>query len=142
MRSLTIAGCLGCALLAAARPIVVAQSTPRAAGASGPRPYTTWSSYLGGAHSAQFTALDQINTANVWRLTVAWSLPAGSRTFLFNPLVADGLAFVLAGANDIVALDPATGTPVWTHAHPGAVGTRGMNYWRSADGRDRRLLYI
>ena len=31
---------------------------------------------------------------------------------------------------------------MWTRAHLGAVGTRGMNYWRSADGRDRRLLYI
>ena len=104
--------------------------------------YTTWSSYLGGAHSAQFTALDQITTSNVSRLPVAWSFPAGNRTFLFSPLVADGLVFVLAGANDLVALDAATGAQVWSRPHPGAVGTRGLNYWRSADGRDRRLLYI
>ena len=105
-------------------------------------PYTTWGSYLGGGDSAQFTALRQINTSNVSRLEVAWRFPAGKRTFLFNPLIADGLAFVLAGANDLVALDAATGATVWTRPHPGAVGTRGMNYWRSADGLDRRLLYI
>ena len=128
-------------LLASALQALFAQSSGTAS-TSEPRPYTTWSSYLGGAHSAQFTALDQINTSNVSRLAVAWSFPAGSRTFLFNPLVADGLAFVLAGANDVVALDPATGRQVWTRPNPGAVGTRGMNYWRSADGRDRRLLYI
>src|SRR5262245_65033104 len=128
--------------LMAAVATVLAQSVSRTASSNAPRPYTTWSSYLGGAPSAQFTALDQITTSNVSRLTVAWSFPAGNRTFLFNPLVADGLAFVLAGANDIVALEPATGKQVWTRTHPGAVGTRGMNYWRSADGRDRRPLYI
>ena len=140
MRPFVIAGCVGCWLAAAALSMVFAQSTSRSV--SAPRPYTTWSSYLGGAHSAQFTRLDEINTSNVSRLTVAWTFPAGNRTFLFNPLVADGLAFVLAGANDLVALDAVTGALVWTRPHPGAVGTRGMNYWHSADGRDRRLLYI
>ena len=82
--------------LVAAVAAVLAQSASRAASSDAPRPYTTWNSYLGGAHSAQFTALDQINTSNVSRLTVAWTFPAGNRTFLFNPLVADGLAFVLA----------------------------------------------
>src|ERR1043165_8859206 len=61
---------------------------------------------------------------------------------MFGPLAADGLVFVLAGANDLVALDATTGAKVWTRPHPGAVGTRGLNYWRSADGGDRRLLYI
>ena len=87
----------------------------------GARPYTTWNAYLGGAHSAQFTALDQITTANVSRLQVAWTFPAGKRTFLFNPLAADGLVFVLAGANDLVALDATTGAQVWSRPHPGAV---------------------
>jgi quinoprotein glucose dehydrogenase len=106
------------------------------------RPATTWSGYLGGAHSSQFTPLDQINLSTVSRLDVAWSFPAGQRSFMFGPLMADGLVFVLAGANDLVALDAATGAKVWSRPHPGAVGTRGLNYWRSADGRDRRLLYI
>jgi quinoprotein glucose dehydrogenase len=105
-------------------------------------PYSTWSAYLGGAHSAQFSSLAQVTAANVSRLGVAWSFPAGARSFMFGPLVADGLAFVLAGANDLVALDAETGRQVWTRAHTGAVGTRGLNYWRSADGSDRRLLYI
>src|ERR1043165_6509541 len=61
---------------------------------------------------------------------------------MFGPLAADGLVFVLAGANGLVALDAATGAKVWSHPNAGAVGTRGLNYWKSADGRDRRLLYI
>ena len=137
MRPLLIRICAGCALAGIALA-VPAQSNARSSNGR----YTTWTSYLGGADSAQFTALHQINTSNVSTLEVAWRFPAGKRTFLFNPLIADGLAFVLAGANDLVALDAATGAAVWTRPHPGAVGTRGINYWRSADGRDRRLIYI
>jgi glucose dehydrogenase len=111
-------------------------------GGRAPRPYTTWSAYLGAADSAQYTALSQITLANVSRLEVAWTFPAGTRTFLFGPLAADGLVYVLAGANDLVALNAASGAPVWTRPHSGAVGTRGLNYWRSRDGSDRRLLYI
>jgi glucose dehydrogenase len=106
------------------------------------RPHRTWNAYLGGADSSQFTALDQIDVSNVSKLEVAWRFPAGPRSFMFGPLVADGLAFVLAGANDLVALNAATGAKVWNRPHSGAVSTRGVNYWRSADGRDRRLLYI
>jgi quinoprotein glucose dehydrogenase len=142
MRPLLIAGCLSCGLALAAFATLGAQSGARPSSARASPPDTTWSSYLGGAHSAQFTSLDQINTSNVSRLDVAWRFPAGTRTFLFGPLVADGLAFVLAGDNSLVALDAATGATMWSRPHQGAVGTRGMNYWRSADGRDRRLLYF
>ena len=127
VRRFLLSCCLLCALT-----IALAQS----------RPPRTWSAYLGGADSSQFTALDQITASNVSRLEVAWRFPVGQRSFMFGPLMADGLVFVLAGANDLVALDAATGAKVWTRPHPGAVGTRGLNYWRSADGRDRRLLYI
>ena len=137
MRPLLIAVCASCALVSVS-PAAPAQSKARSSNA----PYTTWGSYLGGGDSSQFTALRQINASNVSTLEVAWRFPAGKRTFLFNPLIADGLAFVLAGANDLVALDAATGAAVWTRPHPGAVGTRGINYWRSGDGHDRRLIYI
>jgi glucose dehydrogenase len=140
MRRYLVAVCILSALVCAALPLLAQSGSPRPK--TGAPDHTTWSSYLGGAHSAQFSALKQIDTTNVSKLEVAWSFPAGRRTFLFNPLVADGLVFVLAGANDLVALDAATGTPVWSRSHSGAVGTRGLNYWRSADGGDRRLLYI
>jgi quinoprotein glucose dehydrogenase len=50
--------------------------------------------------------------------------------------------YVLAKGRSIVALDAGTGREIWTHANEGAVGTRGMNYWRSADGSEERLLYV
>jgi len=42
------------------------------------RPFTTWSQYLGGADSSQYSALKQINKSNVAKLEVAWTYPTGS----------------------------------------------------------------
>ena len=44
------------------------------------RPYTTWSDYGGAADSAQYSALSQINRANVKSLQVAWTYPTGDGT--------------------------------------------------------------
>src|SRR5687767_11080929 len=77
------------------------------------RPQRAWSAYLGGPDSSQFTPLSQIDASNVGRLAVAWRYPAGPRSFMFGPLMADGLVFVLAGANDLVALNAASGEKVW-----------------------------
>jgi quinoprotein glucose dehydrogenase len=105
-------------------------------------PYTTWRTYAGGGHSSQYSALEQINKSNVAQLEVAWSFPAGERSFVFNPIVVDGTMYVLARDNDIVALDAATGRELWARPHEGPVSARGVNYWQSADGSDRRLLYL
>jgi quinoprotein glucose dehydrogenase len=107
-----------------------------------PASYTTWRTYSGGAHAAQYSALDQINRSNVTELEVAWSFPAGDGTFVFNPIVVDGMMYVLARDNEIVALDAETGTELWAHPHEGPVSGRGINHWQSADGSDRRLLYL
>ncbi len=107
--------------------------------------HATWSDYGGAADSAQYSALRQIDRSNVNRLQVAWTYPTGdARKYLFNPIVADGLIFVLARNNSIVALDAATGKQVWVHAPdpvPSIVTNRGMNYWESKDRSDRRLLF-
>ena len=39
------------------------------------RPYTTWSDYAGTADSMQYSALAQVNTANVKTLDLAWTIP-------------------------------------------------------------------
>ncbi len=106
------------------------------------RPYTTWRTYGGGGHSSQYSALDQINKSNVAQLEVAWTFPVGERSFVFNPIVVDNVMYVLARDNEIVALDAATGSELWAHPHEGPVSARGINYWQSADGSDRRLLYL
>jgi glucose dehydrogenase len=106
------------------------------------KPFTTWSQYLGGADSSQYSSLKQINKSNVRKLEVAWTYPTGPGTYVFNPVVVDGVMYVLAQNNTLVALDAATGKELWTHANTGAVGSRGINYWESKDRSDRRLFYI
>ena len=107
------------------------------------RSFDTWTEYLGGADSSQYSSLNQINKSNVNQLEIAWTYPTGDgRNYLFNPIVIDGVMYVLAKNNSIVALDAATGKEIWVHPNEGAVGTRGMNYWENKDRTDRRLLYI
>src|SRR3954464_14206394 len=105
--------------------------------------FNTWRQYLGSSDSSQYSSLDQINRKNVAQLQVAWTFPAGdTRTYRFNPIVVDNVMYTLAKNLAIVALDAATGKEIWTHENQGAIGDRGMNYWESADRKDRRLLFI
>lgn len=102
-----------------------------------------WTEYLGGAESTQYSPLKQINKSNVHQLEVVWTYKTGDRgNYIFNPIVIDGVMYVLAQNNSFVALDATTGKELWTHPNMGAVGTRGVSYWENRDRSDRRLLYI
>ncbi|MCC6363574.1 MAG: pyrroloquinoline quinone-dependent dehydrogenase [Bryobacterales bacterium] len=107
--------------------------------------HKTWSDYSGAPDAAQYSALAQITRSNVDKLQVAWTYPTGDNNkYFFNPLVAHGTMYVLAKNNSIVALDAATGKEIWAHpAEPGtaALTNRGINYWESKDGSERRLLF-
>jgi quinoprotein glucose dehydrogenase len=105
--------------------------------------FNTWRQYLGSSDSSQYSSLDQINRKNVGQLQVAWTYSTGdTRTYRFNPIVVDNVMYTLAKNMSVVALDAATGQEIWTHQNQGAIGDRGMNYWESADRKDRRLLFI
>jgi len=105
--------------------------------------YRTWDQYLGGHESSQYSSLDQINRRNVESLEVAWTYSTGERgAYLFNPVVVDEVMYVLAHGAAIVALNAATGEELWRHENEGRIGTRGINYWESSDGSQRRLLYL
>src|SRR5205085_8507182 len=105
--------------------------------------FNTWRQYLGSSDSSQYSSLDQINRKNVGQLQVAWTYSTGDmRTYRFNPIVVDNVMYTLAKNMALVALDAATGKEVWTQENQGAIGDRGMNYWESADRKDRRLLFV
>src|ERR1700680_2143577 len=107
--------------------------------------HLTWRDYGGASDSAQYSGLAQIDRSNVNKLQVAWSYPTGDNNpYSFNPLVADGVMYVLAKNNSIVALDAATGKEIWTCApepNTTIITNRGINYWESQDRADRRLLF-
>ncbi len=108
-----------------------------------------WTDYLGGPDSSHYSQLTQITPANVSKLEVAWTFPAGDGTFSMSPLVIDNVAYVAAKGGALVALDASTGKELWTHefgagaangGRVGIAGQRGMNYWESTDRKDRRIL--
>jgi quinoprotein glucose dehydrogenase len=104
--------------------------------------YVGWDQYLGGPESAQYSALEQINKGNVGRLQIAWEYPAGEGAPQFNPIIANGMMYVTTGPGKIAALDPVTGRELWQSEATGRISTRGINYWQSADGSDRRLVFL
>src|SRR5437868_4182494 len=116
------------------------------AAAPGRRGRTQWRDYMGGPDSASYSSLTQINRTNVQKLRIAWTFPAGPNNRLrFNPIVIDGVMYVLGKDNAIVAVDAATGKQLWIHEHDPLfrrdITDRGINYWENKSRSDRRLLF-
>ena len=98
-----------------------------------------WWDYGGGPASSKFVELDQIKKSNVSKLEVAWFYPHG--TTGFNPIIVDDVMYVLGRNNSLIALDATTGKEIWIHEGLSGMITRGVNYWQSEDGKDRRLIF-
>ena len=105
--------------------------------------WNTWKDYGGGADGMQYSGLRQIDRGNVNQLRQAWfyPVPGTSARFGYNPIVVDGVMYVLGRNDAIVALDAATGKELWSHATDGRPTDRGINSWQSKDGSDRRLVF-
>jgi quinoprotein glucose dehydrogenase len=98
-----------------------------------------WWDHLGGPSSSQFSNLDQIKKSNVHELQVAWHYPYAAN--LFNPIVVEDVMYTLGRDNSLIALDATTGKEIWIHEGLAGINARGINYWQSEDGRDKRLLF-
>ncbi len=126
---------------------------PRHAGLSAGQ---DWPAYLGDSGSTHYSTLDQITTANVARLEVAWTfdtlVPAaagdaagsGRGDFQTNNLIVNGVLYTASPARHVIALDAATGLQRWRFdprsERDDAVGNRqrGLAYW--TDGSQRRVF--
>ena len=97
-----------------------------------------WRDYAGSPDSSRFVTSTQITRANVGTLEVAWAYPTGLTDF--NPIVVRGTVYARADGNAFVALDAASGKLLWSYKGIEIFNVRGMNYWESPDGKDRRLL--
>lgn len=107
--------------------------------------HAQWTAYGGAEDGAQYSSLKQIDRSNVARLQPVWTMPTGdARLYSFNPLVIGDTMYVLAENNSIVALHAATGKRIWSHAlhaKTPLLTNRGLSYWKSADGKDSRLIF-
>jgi quinoprotein glucose dehydrogenase len=98
-----------------------------------------WKDYAGSPEGSRYVDFKQITKANVDKLEVAWIYPYAETGN--NPIVARGIIYTHARNKSIVAVDAATGKELWIHDGLTGMTTRGMNYWESKDGKDRRLIF-
>ncbi len=108
-------------------------------GAGATRSNKWWRDNLGGPDSSNFVFSDQIKKSNVSQLDVVWFYPYAA--IGFNPIVVDDVMYLLGRGSSLIALDAATGKELWIHEGLTGITSRGVNYWESDDGKDRRLLF-
>jgi quinoprotein glucose dehydrogenase len=117
-----------------------------------------WTTYGGDLASHRYSPLDQITRDNFSKLKIAWKLntdlfgPRPDSLYSATPLMIGGVLYTTVGMRRaVVALNAASGELLWMHAEDeGARGEnaprlgagRGVSYWASADGSDRRVVYV
>jgi quinoprotein glucose dehydrogenase len=115
-----------------------------------------WPTYGGDLGSTRYSALDQVNAGNFYKLEVAWRFktdnlgPRPEFNFESTPLMVKGIMYTTAGTRrSVVALDAATGELLWVHGEnegqrgsvaPRVLSGRGLAYW--TDGNEERILYV
>lgn len=104
--------------------------------------HTTWTHYGGSPDQSKYFNATQITKENVNQLEVAWSYPTKDNGFyVYSPIVVDTMMYVLGKNNSLIALNVVTGKEIWIHANLFGLSRRGLNYWESADKKDRRLIF-
>jgi len=141
-----------------------ARTTPAGPAASQPPAPTKgatvggWPTYGGNLASHRYSPADQITKDNFSRLEIAWRLktdflgPRPDTLYSATPLLVDRTLYTTAGMRRaVIALDAVTGEMRWMHSEDeerrgqNAIRTgagRGVAYWASADGTDRRVIYV
>ena len=98
--------------------------------------------YGGQPAQDHYSPLTQINRQNVNKLVVAWKFDTGEQGGLeSSPIVVGHVLYTNTPKPGVVALDAATGKPLWKfQAPPGGGGStsRGDSYW--TDGSDSRIF--
>ncbi|HEU5124504.1 MAG TPA: PQQ-binding-like beta-propeller repeat protein [Verrucomicrobiae bacterium] len=112
-----------------------------AAGQGGRDPHRSWMQYGGNADQSKFVDFAEITKSNVSQLQVAWHYAGGDGAYMFNPIVVDGIMYVLGQRESLVALDATSGREIWVRPNLSGIIRTGINYWESKDRKDRRLLF-
>ncbi|HEV7607116.1 MAG TPA: PQQ-binding-like beta-propeller repeat protein [Steroidobacteraceae bacterium] len=101
-----------------------------------------WPDYGGSPDQSKYVVTPDITKKSVSKLQVAWTYSTNDeRAYQFNPVIVDNVMYVLAKNSSLVAIDVVTHKELWIHANLRGITNRGVNYWSSADGKDRRLLF-
>jgi quinoprotein glucose dehydrogenase len=129
--------------------------------AGNPKNNRTWSRSNANAENTRYSALTQINKANVGRLDVAWVYHSGDGkgNIQANPVIVDGVIFAPTVGKYIVAINGETGAEIWRFRPPvlptsmaankglvsvGGYGpaNRGLTYWEGNAEHGPRLFFM
>jgi quinoprotein glucose dehydrogenase len=111
----------------------------------------SWPVSGGAPGNAHYSALAQINRANISQLAVAWTFDTNEQGGLqTSPIIVDGVLYGITPTQRIFALDAVTGKLLWKF-DSGVIGTqpdRGLAFWSSAGAHtgsssaaaDKRIL--
>ena len=113
-----------------------------------------WAAFAGLPGGGRYSALDQINTANVKKLTVAWTYHTGdlwdyapgrkATSYEVTPILNNGMLYLCTPLNRVIALNPVTGNEIWTFdPHSSLINEprlsnecRGVAYWESSSQQE------
>jgi quinoprotein glucose dehydrogenase len=105
-----------------------------------------WPVRGGSKENTHYSSLSQINRGNVEQLQPAWRFETGDAfpgsEMQCNPLVIDGVMYIVSPKADVIALNAATGELMWRFRplegrRAGKMRLRGLAYW--SDGRKKRI---
>lgn len=108
--------------------------------------YESWNAYGGDAGGARYSDLDQVNTANVAGLELAWSYrtgelgqnaKAGSKlTFEATPIFFENRLYVSTAYGKVICVNASSGEEIWTYDSGvnrrrsfSEVTSRGVSLW-------------
>jgi alcohol dehydrogenase (cytochrome c) len=82
--------------------------------------HADWPHYGGTQKAWRYSALDQINTGNVKRLTPAWVFQTGDyvENLQSTPIVVDGIMYLITPRARVFSLDAASGRLIWEYRYP------------------------
>ncbi len=126
---------------------------PAAADEAGSKPQfdvgADWPAYGGTYHATRYSPLDQINVANVDKLTEVWTyrtgdMPSAEAEGAYSPentpLKVGDRMYLCTAMNILIAVDPATGREIWRHdpgvspdAIPYGATCRGVAYYEAPE---------
>ena len=73
-----------------------------------------WLTYSGNYYSHRYSALTNINTGNVSKLSVAWVYQTRPGLVETSPIIVDGIMYITEPPSIVTALDARTGRKLWS----------------------------
>jgi quinohemoprotein ethanol dehydrogenase len=114
-----------------------------------------WAAYGRTFQETHYSPLAEINSRNVARLGLAWSLDLDVTNSITAPLAVDGVIYLAAGYSIVHAIDARTGRLLWRYDPKAAAaagtrlrtgwGIRGLAFWKGrlyVGTQDGRLLSL